>query len=314
MSQVDPVAGQSPLVTVGVPVYNGARYLEETLRALQNQELRNIEILVADNGSTDATLEIAERVAAEDERFRILYSDVNRGSTWNYNRLLDAARAPLFMWNAADDVILPRHLLKCRQLLVDNPEAVVAFGRSIRVDSSGRYIGDYDDKGLDFLTPGPVGRLNMFFEHGLWYAAFAGLYQTAALRAVGGYDAFYGQDIALAVKMALRAPWVQMQEQSYRQRVHEAQMTNLQGADPVEQTRIFTPGHRRPFAFPAWYLNYRLCVEVIRAPVALGQRLRAIGVVFVHWTLPNWRSLPYDLKRNLVRLIKGRYVGAFDAT
>ena len=91
-------------------------------------------------------------------------------------------------------------------------------------------------------------------------------------------------------------------------------MTNLQGADPVEQTKIFTPGHRRPVAFPAWYLNYHLCLEAARAPVGFGQRVRSIGVIIRHWTLPNWRALPYDLKRNLVRLVKGRYVGAFDTT
>lgn len=311
--QKNEAVGKRPLVSVGVPVYNGERFLTETLAALQQQRLDDIEILVADNGSTDSTLEIAEAFANEDDRFRVLHSTVNRGSTWNYNRLLGEARAPYFMWNAADDVILPQHLSTCRQLLLEHQNAVVAFCRAVRVNARGELVGEYDDADLDFLSPGPAERLDRLFRHGLWYAAYWGLYRTDALRAAGGFDAFYGQDIALAVKMAMRAPWVQGQAQSHRVRVHEKQMTNLQGADPVQQTRIFTPTHRRPVAFPAWYLNYRLYVEVAHAPVAMAERLRAMFVIFRRWTLVNWRSLPYDIKRNAIRLVKGAYVGTFNA-
>jgi hypothetical protein len=197
---------------------------------------------------------------------------------------------------------------------MEHPEAVVAFCRAVSVNFRGELIAEYDDANLDFLSVGPAERLDLFFRHHLWYAAFAGLYRTDALRAVGGYDAFYGQDIALAVKMALRAPWVQGQEQSYKLRVHEKQMTNMQGADPVEQTRIFTPTHRRPVAFPAWYLNYRLYVEAANAPVAKRERLRAMAAIYRGWTLPNWKALPFDIKRNSIRLIRGKYVGAFFAT
>jgi glycosyltransferase involved in cell wall biosynthesis len=314
VGHADDAAEKRPLATIGVPVYNGEKFLEETLAALRDQELDDIEILVADNGSTDGTLGIAESFAAKDSRFRVLRSDVNRGSTWNYNRLLDEARAPFFAWNAGDDVILPSHVLTCRELLIENPEAVVAFCRAVSVNSRGELIGEYDDENLDFLSVGPAKRLELFFRHRLWYAAFAGLYRTDALRAVDGFDAFYGQDIALAVKMALRAPWVQGQEQSYRLRVHEKQMTNMQGADPVEQTRIFTPTHRRPVAFPAWYLNYRLYVEAAGAPVGRRERLRAMVAILRGWTLPNWRALPFDVKRNMIRLVRGRYVGEFFAS
>lgn len=300
-----------PIATVGVPVYNGDLYLARTLEALQKQELADIEVLVADNASTDSSLEIAESFAEQDDRFRILRSDVNRGSTWNYNRLLCEASAPLFMWNSADDIILPAHVRICRQLLLDHPDAVLAFSRALRINAQGERIDAYDDEGLDFFSASPVERLELFFGHRVWYAAFGGLYRTEILRSVGGYLPFYGQDIALATKMALRAPWVQAQDQSYLLRVHNEQMTNLQGADPVLQTSIFTPNHKRPVAFPAWYLTYRLVVEVLTAPISFGERVRALAVTARGWVRPNWRSYPFDMKRNAIRLAKGRYIGAY---
>lgn len=301
----------TPVVTIGVPVYNRERFIEETLRALQQQELADIEVVVADNASTDGTRAIAERFAREDARFRVLPSDVNRGSTWNYNRLLAAARGEFFAWNAADDVILPDHLATCVRLLRENPEAVLSFARAEDIDESGTVVREFDDAGLDLLQRSPSARLAVFFRHQLFHAAFGGLYRTAALREAGGFEPFFGQDLALGTRMVLRAPWVQSQDRTYQLRLHENQMSKLQGGDPVRQTRIFTPTHRRPVAFPQWFLNYRLFAEVMNAPLSAVERVRALRAVLVGWTVPNWRALPYDIKRNVIRLAKGRYEGSY---
>ena len=301
----------APLVTIGVPVYNRERFIEETLRALQQQDLADIEVIVGDNASTDGTRAIAEQLASEDARFTVLPSDVNRGSTWNYNRLLAAARGEFFAWNAADDVILPDHLATCVRLLRENTEAVLAFSRVADIDVAGTVVREYDDAGLDLLQRSPSARLAVFFRHGIYHAAFGGLYRTAVLRETGGFEPFFGQDVALGTRMVLRAPWVQSQDRTYRLRLHENQMSKLQGGDPVRQTRIFTPTHRRPVAFPQWFLGYRLYAEVMNAPLSATERVKALRAVALGWTVPNWRALPYDVKRNAIRLVKGRYEGSF---
>jgi glycosyltransferase involved in cell wall biosynthesis len=308
---MDSSAPDTPLVTVGVPVYNGERFIEQTLAALQAQRLGDIEVIVADNASTDGSREIAERFAREDPRFSVLPSDVNRGSTWNYNRLLAAARGEFFAWNAADDVVLPDHVATCVALLREHPEAVMAFSRASHIDESGAVVRGFDDAGLDFLQPSPAARLDLFFRHQAFHAAFGGLYRTQVLRDAGGFEAFFGQDLALGTRMALRAPWVQSQDATYQLRWHENQMSKLQGGDPVRQTRIFTPTHRRPVAFPQWFLNYRLCAEVMNAPLSATERVKALRAVLVGWTIPNWRALPYDVKRNAIRLVRGRYEGTY---
>ena len=81
-----------PRVTVGLAVYNGEEFLEEALRSLVEQDFQDLEILIADNASTDGTAAICARMAAEHPRIRILRSDVNRGLGWNHNRTLPEAR------------------------------------------------------------------------------------------------------------------------------------------------------------------------------------------------------------------------------
>ncbi|WP_165350371.1 glycosyltransferase family 2 protein [Xylanimonas protaetiae] len=305
----------TPVVTVGVPVYNGERYLAQALEALRDQDLRDVEVLIGDNASTDGSAQIAESFVASDPRFRFLRSDVNRGLPWNYNRLLAQARAPLFMWNASDDVVRPGHLAACRDALLAHPDATVAFSRVQLIDARGETVGEMDDWGLDFLTLAPARRLDLFLARRVWQAiGFGGVIRTAELRDMGGLGMFYGQDIALGTKMALRAPWVEVPQQSYMSRRHDAQMNKLQGGDPVQQVRVFNPAHSRPVAFPQWYLNYRIFAEVAAAPIPLAERARAMRAVITRWTAPNWRFFPFDVKRNAIRLVRGRYVGAYHSS
>lgn len=302
----------APLLTVGVPVYNGARFLQRTLQALRVQDLDDIEVVVSDNGSVDETPRIIERFVQEDPRFISLRSDVNHGVPWNYNRVLASARAPFFMWNASDDVVRPEHLVRCREALLAHPEASIAFSRVALMDVDDQPVGEMDDVGLDFLSRTPSERVELFLRRRAYQAiGFGGVIRTAALREMGGLPPFYGGDVALGVAMAMRAPWVQVPEQLYRSRRHDRQTNKLQGGDVMDQVRAFDPQRRGRFAFPQWYLNHRLLMNAATAPVPGPERARAVAVVVRRWTLRNWRFFPFDVKRNVVRLARGKYQGAF---
>lgn len=293
--------------TVGVPVRNGEAFLERTLRALQEQELADIEVIVADNASTDRTRRIAEAVVEEDPRFTYLGADADQGIPWNWNRTLAGARAPYFMWNAADDMARPGHLAACVDALERHPAATIAFSRVLWCDPDDRVVGAMDDGGLDFLSLGPADRVGLFFRRGVWQAVgWGGVFRTAALRERGGLPDYWGGDFGLGVAMAMRAPWVQVPEVGYLARRHPGQMTHLQARDPVHQTRAYRPGFRRPVAFPQWYMNARMLAEAFRAPAPAAERARAALAVVRHWTVPDARSLGSDVKRSLLRVARGR--------
>jgi len=309
---MDSTPTDGPALTVGVPVFEGERFLERTLAALRDQDLDDVEVIVADNGSTDRSAAIAASFAASDPRFRLLRSDRNRGVPWNWNRVLADARAPYFMWNGADDVVRPAHLARCRAALTARPDATIAFSRVSLVDVDDRPVGELDDDGLDLDAGRSSDRVRTFLaRHAYQVIGFGGVHRTDVLRRMGGLPGYYGGDVALGVAMALRAPWVLVPEQLFVSRRHDRQTNKVQGGDVLDQVRTYDPGFRRPVAFPQWELLRRMLGACLAAPVPATERARAVDAVVREWAVPNWRFYPFDVKRNLVRLTRGRYAGAY---
>jgi glycosyltransferase involved in cell wall biosynthesis len=90
-------------VSIGMPVYNGEKYICEALDSLLNQSHADFELIISDNASTDATEEICRKYAAKDLRIRYIRQSENRGILANFQFVLDEARGEYFMWAAADD-------------------------------------------------------------------------------------------------------------------------------------------------------------------------------------------------------------------
>lgn len=117
----------TPLVSVCVPTYNGADYLDACLDSVLGQELRDIEVLVGDDRSTDDTLAIVRRRA--DPRLRVLPFDARAGMSRNWSRTLREARGKYVALVAQDDLLAPAWGVRLASLLDAHPEASFAFGR-----------------------------------------------------------------------------------------------------------------------------------------------------------------------------------------
>jgi glycosyltransferase involved in cell wall biosynthesis len=91
-------------VTVGVPVYNGGKYLHDCLECLRQQTFKDIEVLIHDNASTDNTGDIARYFCEIDTRFRYMHRPQNVGFVPNFMGLLEGSRCQYFCWRAHDDV------------------------------------------------------------------------------------------------------------------------------------------------------------------------------------------------------------------
>ena len=112
----------SSLVSIGLPVFNGERFLRASLDSIVTQTYGATEIIIADNASTDSSVAICEEYAARDPRIRLLRGEVNRGAAWNHNRVLQEAQGEYFKWGAADDVMAPRFLECCVAALENRRE------------------------------------------------------------------------------------------------------------------------------------------------------------------------------------------------
>ncbi|MBT3295051.1 MAG: glycosyltransferase family 2 protein [Verrucomicrobia bacterium] len=94
---------KTPVVTVGVPVYNGELTIRDALLSILNQTYQNVEVIISDNASTDRTSDICRELAAQDKRIHYVRQPSNRGATFNFNYVLDHACGEYFMWAACDD-------------------------------------------------------------------------------------------------------------------------------------------------------------------------------------------------------------------
>lgn len=132
-------------ISVGMPVFNGERYLETAVRSILNQTYSDFELIISDNASTDRTKEICLDLAAQDHRIKYTRNRRNIGAAGNYNRLFALASGPYFRWANADDISAPKLHAKCLAVLEAHPDAVLAYGKTRIIDGDGAVIRNYDD-------------------------------------------------------------------------------------------------------------------------------------------------------------------------
>ncbi len=121
------------IVSILVPAFNRADVIEQTVRSALAQTGADLEVVVVDNASTDATWPILQRLAAEDARVRILRNDVNIGPVRNWLACLAQARGRYAKILWSDDLIAPDFLARCLPFLRDPQvgfvySAAVIFG------------------------------------------------------------------------------------------------------------------------------------------------------------------------------------------
>jgi glycosyltransferase involved in cell wall biosynthesis len=266
-------------------VYNGERYLAQTLDSLLGQTYRDLEIIIGDNASTDRTEEIGRAYAARDSRVRYVRHERNLGIALNCMRLLALARGELFRWAAADDVSAPELVQQCVEALDREPSAILAYPKTTLIDAEGQALRDYEDN-LDLSSLRPSERFRDFLLHvGLCNVMF-GLMRTTVVRRTRGLRSYVASDIPLLAELALYGRFVEVPRRLFFRRFHPEASSALQG---VALQSLFTPGARRAVGVPEWRRLRELTVSVLRAPIPLEEKLRA-GTFLMRWA--KWRSGP----------------------
>src|SRR5437762_832816 len=128
----------APLASIVVPVFNGARYLRESLDSIVQQSYPRIEVLVMDDASTDATPEI---VSSYGNRVKSHRQPCNRGQFGNVNDGIALAQGEFIAVYHADDVYAPSIVEKEVEFLQRYPEAGAVFSLDVFIDAEGREYG-----------------------------------------------------------------------------------------------------------------------------------------------------------------------------
>jgi len=275
----------SPKVSVGMPVYNGASTIDTAISAILGQSFKDFELIVSDNGSTDATLEICEAAAKADPRIRIIRQKQNRGPIANFGAVLRAARGPFFMFAAADDRVEPQFIEETLAALEAAPEAVACAPRTM--------IHFADGRSREARGSGPIGgpawwRPARFLLRPADNSRFYGLYRTAVLRdAYLGDHRFHALDWAVSAMSLSQGAHVQSRSiilhrlgpeegKYYRDHLRDAPGL-LDRLFPVARMSAALVGRLRasqlPLAIPALIiLNARKCCEHMLEPTRTHRR------------------------------------------
>jgi glycosyltransferase involved in cell wall biosynthesis len=250
-------------LTVGVPAFNGQRFLSDVLRSIANQTYRDFVVRISDNGSTDATREICEEFARRDPRFQYTRHDVNRGAVWNFNELARTADTPLFAWHAIDDVASPNYFETCVAALESRPDAVVAYTRSGLLDETGSQSRTNQPR-LPLDSPNIVTRFTACLSP-MPYAenALYGVIRTDALRRTRLFGTFGGSDRAFLAELSLYGPFVRIDRELYVRRQYPA----TKSATAVNE---YNTGRRSRVALREWRTLAWNCGSVWRAPSNIG--------------------------------------------
>ena len=196
---------QPGLVSVGVPVYNGARYLRQALDSLLAQDYAQFEIIISDNASEDETESICREFEARDSRVRYLRTDRNMGPLWNFQRVHELARGEYFMWAAHDDLRAPRCLGLCVAALAQHAQAVMCCTDTRFIDEEGRDISDeFPFQGHHPTGSTPYERLRQIARSTAWVDIYS-LFRTSIigqtrLKSIN----FWGADVVLVAEVCLR--------------------------------------------------------------------------------------------------------------
>jgi glycosyltransferase involved in cell wall biosynthesis len=130
-----------PLISVIIPCYNAALYVEQAILSIMNQTYKRLEILCTDDCSTDSTLFILEKLASKDCRIRIIRHTENKKLIFTLNELVQASTGDFIARMDADDISLPERLEKQIEFLQQNSDISFCGTNSWHIDEDGKKIG-----------------------------------------------------------------------------------------------------------------------------------------------------------------------------
>lgn len=275
-----------PKISIGLPVYNGEKYLRFAMNSILQQTYAGFELIISDNASTDATQEICREYAAKDDRIRYYRNETNIGAVVNYNRVFELGRGEFFKWASHDDEFHPSLLERCLKVFEQSPPStVLVFSKAAIIDAESHVI-DFSKDTINSSTDWAFIRLgslifNARYAHPLW-----GLIRSDALRhtrLIGNFEA----DHILLAELTLMGRCIEVPEVLYWERRHVGCAT-IANRTPRELLAWHNPQkkYRRTFLPHRLQLDMEYFKAISCIPLFKTDRLLCYAAILV---IPIWR-------------------------
>jgi glycosyltransferase involved in cell wall biosynthesis len=238
----------APRLTIGLPVYNGEKYVAESLEALLGQSFTDFELIISDNASTDSTGDICRRYEKQDSRVRYFRQRQNIGLAPNHNFVAEQARSQLFKWASNDDLYARDLLERCIDALDKYPDVVLAHSWTAMVDESGVVTKAFKYPLNTASQRAPERFRSLLFDSG--GDDDYGVVRTEILRRTAMKESYHHADRTIVAELSLYGRFFQVPDWLYFRRDHA---DRAERACPTLRSRCVNMDPRRadPLRHPA---------------------------------------------------------------
>jgi len=268
---------QPGVVSVIVPCYNAAKYLDEAVNSIRGQTYSALDIVTVDDGSTDDTKALLERHAREDSRVRV-FSGPNRGLSAARNTGMANAVGEFISFLDADDVVLPDKIEKQVEFLNRNPDCDLIHSDLYFSDNKLRLSGFVETRlpAIDAMSA---------FAKRNWFAPMVPLIRRRLIDKVGQFDESLraSEDWDFWIRCARVGNFGYLPGPVAVYRLHDAQMHHNES------------------------LMFDSACKVVRKHFQPGTRLYALAMTCLYWTQAKIRFRAHDYARTAMYVMAAEY-------
>jgi len=303
---------RKPHLSIGLPVFNGEKYLKAALDSILTQTFIDFELIISDNASTDKTSQICREYAARDSRVRYYRNEINLGAPRNYNRTVKLSQGKYFKWIAADDVHAPEYLEKCVEVLNNDSSIVLCHSKSSRINEQGMLMGTYDHK-MRMDSPKiqeRFGDLISIMSNPCW--PIFGVMRKDILIRTPLHGSYRGADANLLAELGLYGRLFEVPEYLFLRRDHPQAYTKKFCSNQQFKSSKVLNAQIAWWSSNSWlnYTNWKNCYEffnsVNRVPLKMSERILCYREIFKWFFREGWKLFGNDIEQYfLCRFIFG---------
>jgi glycosyltransferase involved in cell wall biosynthesis len=268
----------APRISIGLPVYNGERYLRVAVDSILNQTLRDWELIICDNASIDGTEAICREYSERDPRVRYFRNPSNIGGSRNFCKVFELARARYFKWVAVDDYCAPGFLDQCKRVLDESPDTVVCTTKVSLIDQDGKIVRRYAER-QDMPQARARDRMMARAEMDPMSNAVYGLMRAEVIMRTAVIGDYVGSDEVFLAEMSLYGRFAEVPEYLLFRRIHPGAYS--WEVTPERFREFYAPSKKTGsrFMYRAWCHLFGYLRAIGRAPLPIMERLGLLGYV-----------------------------------
>jgi glycosyltransferase involved in cell wall biosynthesis len=261
----------TPRLSIGLPVYNGERYIRQSIEALLGQSYTDFELIISDNASTDGTGNICLQYAKEDARIRYFRQPRNIGLAPNHNFVVHESRGELFKWASNDDLYARTLLERCVAALDEYPDVVLVHSWTAKIDTEGALTAAFEYPMSTSSPQAPERFRSVLFDSG--GDDDYGVMRIDVLRRSAMKESYYHADHTIVAEIALHGRFYQVPDWLYFRREHPDQNGRASlrrrcvNLDPRRASQL---RHPVPRLFAEYVWGYVAAIR--RAPLSPDER------------------------------------------